>query len=335
MEHLRNTGCFEDPIKSKDYHYEDLIAVGAVDNQVDWEIGFDIEDSVSLKRESQNGSLSCVGQATSKIGEVLNFLETQELVDFSAKRIYSNIRLENGGAYTAKACQFVIDNGFLPERLDPSYNNGQPPTEDFIKEKKELTEEEKKLEKYYGALRYFYIDSFGGQTMENLAIAIKNHGGALIGAGGSNEGWFGADVRPPKQGENIWHHLMIATGYGMRNGRKYIKVLNSWGANYGDNGCNYIYEDYVLSGYLHRAVVLVDKANLKENLYRLVKEKGKPAVYVHDMFMDTYYGISDGEGIAGGDLLKVMSGDYKNANIIVVETLNQSKIKGSVRAIKE
>lgn len=328
------TGCFEDPISSKDYHYEDLIACGAIDTQVDWEKGFDIEDTVALKREHQNGSLSCVGQATSKIGEVLNYLETQELVDFSAKRIYSNIRLENGGSFTAHACQFVIDNGFLPESIDPSYDNGKPPTEDYIKQKKELTEEEKKLEKYYGALRYFYVDSMGSQSMENLAIAIKNHGGVLLGAGGSNEGWGSADVRPPRAGENIWHHLMFAIGYGIRNGRKYIKVLNSWGENYGDKGCNYIYEDYVTSGHLHRAVVLVDKANIKENLYRLVKEKGKSAVYVHDMFMDTYYAISDGEGIAGGDLLKVMSGTYKNANIIVVDTLNQSKIKGSVRAIK-
>jgi len=75
-------------------------------------------------------------------------------------------------------------------------------------------------------------------------------------------------------------------------------------------------------------------AYLKKNfMYQLVRVIGSPAVYVLDTKSGYYSPISDGSRIPGGDLLKVMSGSYKNANIITVDSIPPEMIKGKVLQI--
>ena len=69
----------------------------------------------------------------------------------------------------------------------------------------------------------------------------------------------------------------------------------------------------------------------KKPMYQLTKMTGSPAVYVYSSQWDEYWPISDGTKITGGDLLKVMSGTYANANIITVDNIPQEKITGNVK----
>jgi len=71
----------------------------------------------------------------------------------------------------------------------------------------------------------------------------------------------------------------------------------------------------------------------KKKIYPLVKVSGSPAIYVYKATTDEYYGIAGGE-IPGGDLLKTMSGNYKNSNYITVESIPTDRIVGEIVAKK-
>jgi hypothetical protein len=74
---------------------------------------------------------------------------------------------------------------------------------------------------------------------------------------------------------------------------------------------------------------------LKKKSYMLVKEDGSPAVYLQTLSGDLY-ALADGEGIAGGDMLKTFSGNYGNAAIkhVAAGSLDKSKIVGDIRPRK-
>jgi hypothetical protein len=59
----------------------------------------------------------------------------------------------------------------------------------------------------------------------------------------------------------MWGHAIFGLGYRMRNGKKAIKFLNSWGAGWGEDGCGWLNEDYFASQRVFPAWVLVDKSN--------------------------------------------------------------------------
>ena len=76
--------------------------------------------------------------------------------------------------------------------------------------------------------------------IQSLKTAIFNYGTILMGFIGSNEGWQTAIIKPPLPKEVQWGHATRGRGY-LDN---VIKVQNSWGLFWGDNGDFYNGEDY-------------------------------------------------------------------------------------------
>lgn len=45
--------------------------------------------------------------------------------------------------------------------------------------------------------------------------------------------------------EKFENHAVLAVGYGVLNQRKYLKIRNSWGLNWGENGYAWLSEDFL------------------------------------------------------------------------------------------
>jgi len=287
-----NPGAFKDRFDSRDYQYEPLAsAIG--EEAFDWEKGFDIEEElgIKLKVENQNGSSSCVGQATHKYGEVLELVENKKLPDFSAKWVYAQIHLPNGGAYCRDACKVATGQGFALEKDLPSYTTVEmsdgkivynAPTEEFITKSEDITQEIRQKALPYKGLKYYSVRA----DIDLVAQAIKNHWGLLMAARGSNLGWREPKgiVRPPKSGENQWGHAIFGLGAKMLNGKKAIRFINSWSENWGDKGYCWFTEDYFNSGNMYSSWVIIDQKNI--NLIkpmRLVKTNDSSTVYMIDL----------------------------------------------------
>ena len=275
----QNPGFYPDKEDTRDYQYDDFVAAAADVPEIDWDEGFDIERDlgITLKRESQNGSSSCVAQSVSSYAEVLNYVDTKKRVELSARDLYSRIHIPRGGAYLRDGVKTVVKRGISLESLVPSYDEGRPPSEEFMRVQSSTVEADQVALKYKG--KSYYAVAAG---IDRFARAIKDGHGLLMGFTGSNPAWSNQDVRPPKDGENKWGHAVYGVGYGKKNGKKYIKFLNSWSEGWGDNGCGYVYEDYFKSEKVFSGWVLIDQPNKKEDSMRHVIDKNKDQWLVSD-----------------------------------------------------
>ena len=272
-----NPGAFAPRPDSRAFQYRQLLALGAVAAPVvDWDKGFDVEEQFGFEitQKDQDGSLSCVGQTTAGLGQVINFIQDGEKEEKSAKYIYEQIYLPSGGAYLDAGASVAVRTGFALEKDYSSYNNGLPPSEDFMRKAGITNELRAKAEKYESE-KYFYI---AANNIDEAAFAIQAHGAIILGATGSNPGWGTGDIRPPKAGETLWGHAFLGKGFKKVSGMKKLKFQNSWGS-WGYQGDGWVGEDYFASGNMYTPIVLVDK-KFMANLIKLVKIPTDPLVYV-------------------------------------------------------
>ncbi len=257
----------------RNYLIEAMKPIGAM-VPFDWNKGFSVEEKAgNLRIENQNGSSSCVAQAWQGYQEVLEAIEGVN-VNLSAKDIYSRIFQPEGGAYIMDGAKLLVNRGVVLEASNPSYQNGNPPTESFMRELIASSDAEATI---YGSKSYATTNN--NNSLEWIAQIIKDNNGAVSGFTGSNEGWQTADVRPPKDGETLWGHAVYLMGACMRNGRQAIKFKNSWGTGWGENGYGYFYVEYLPQ--LFDLWTLVDKPNQPNNttMYKLIKRQNDEDVY--------------------------------------------------------
>jgi len=266
---LQNPGARPDPIDYRDFDYERLQKVLGKPT-INWEEGFDI---AALKVEDQDGSSSCVGQAWSKYAEALNVVEESEFTDLSAKFIYSQIFIPQGGAYIREGAKIVVNQGISPEQDLSSY----PATEANMRKKEDITENIFKKAIPYKAKSYASI--WHKNKIDKFAEAILQNHGVVTGVYGEHPGWQTAWVKPPKNAD--WGHAIYCVGFVMVEGKKYIKFLNSWGTNWGESGYGYLGEDYFTTSNVFSAWTLVDLPNPIDDMdiLRLVKVSGGKDIY--------------------------------------------------------
>lgn len=275
------TGCVPDEKDERDYVYEHAFGAPQISDE-EWAKGFDSEKAlgVQLKIENQNGSSSCVGQAVSKIFEI-KFAEKGQLNDFSAKWIYANVTLGAGnGASLRDGIKWGADNGCALESVLPSYENGKPPTEEFMIREEDITDAIKSAAKHYDKFEYRVVK---GQDIDSIAVAIRDHKGVLLGMSGNNESWRGGII--DCVGTVMWGHAVIATQFGKDERGKWIGGLNSWSKDWGLNGYWKCYEDsnyFKYPGaYLFNPWVLVwDKKEDMNDKIIIAKDANSPAFYV-------------------------------------------------------
>lgn len=284
-------GAFRDRYDSRDLQYAPLARAMGIATTFDWQKGFDTEEKlgVKIKIENQGPQSSCTSQALSSYGDLLNYIETKKWRDFGPKGIYAQIALPGGGGYLKDALNIAVNQGFYLESDLPSYRDGSPVSEEDVRRAEDITNEMRKKAVQWKSLRYY---SLPANDIDSWAIAIKNHWGIYMGAHGSNAGWSQPDLRAPLPGEDKWGHCIFGKAAKLRNGKKAIKIQNSWGKNWGENGDGWIDEEYVKSNNIFVPYVLIDQKNIIiKDMLQTIKKTGDPNIYVKSNTNNNIYAI--------------------------------------------
>jgi hypothetical protein len=244
-------GAVPDYIFPWDAKWED-IAIARGSAPFDWTAGIDIEanlasvlnnPSFKLPVKNQNGSGSCGGQAWSQYSGVLEAFFDKTFEERSAKYIYSQTFVSpDGGSNGRDNSNICINQGVSVEVLCPSYDNGQPPSESYMERPQDITQVARTDASTDRELSAAVVNS---ENIDSVAQAIRDNYGCVLGVAGTNNGtWLSSFPQPPNTTDVLWGHWLYAGKAKMIDGKKYIGVINSWGADVGENGWQWLGEEY-------------------------------------------------------------------------------------------
>lgn len=239
--------AIKSPRDERDYLYSD-VAFGSA--PFDWNIGYDgVEEltaflgiPVKVPIKDQNGSGSCGGQSESYGGASISAFHDNVYEEKSAKFTYAPVAYPNGGGSTGRDLSIrSIKFGWGSEALTPSYDNGQPPSESFMSRAGDITPEAIAHAAKDRALNYVLVNL----DIDEIAKAIRDYKFVRIGVTGANNGtWKSPEPVPPHNGQVLWHHWVCGLKAEIRNGKKAIGFPNSWSTASGEQGWQWLTEDY-------------------------------------------------------------------------------------------
>ncbi len=308
-------GLRQDPPDTRDFLYRDLFGAGEVP-PADWETGFSAYDQTGLAPllYDQGQSFSCVAQATAAHLRLWHKRLTDQDVDFSRHFIYSQISAGlNAGASLRDGVQLVATIGDCPESTVPSYEQGRPPSEEYMYSQAWMSEAVFDEARRFDQFSYRVVP---GQTtdIDLFAHAIRNNCGIVGGFTGTTQGWLLPLVRWPQVGEQRWSHAVFLSGFGMYEGKRCLFTKNSWGGRYTISdgrwrGYQAISEDYfsaieptavgpVAGAYVFNAWVLVPDRQLTPNVRLMDFLRRNEGKLVQDSQQSGSIGV-----VAGGKIL--------------------------------
>ena len=196
--------------------------------------------------KNQQNTYSCVAQSYAKELEIDEYSENGIYRILSPHSIYPfGFVAPGGGMDNHAASSIVVNKGATLEYLFPSEG---------------LTEEQMRSTAGYGSdaqqVALIYKPSaimFLNPDIETIASILysfqqagKKKGVGVVVTGYNNGTWLSAYPSPNVVGEP-WSHKVVATDFGLINGKKYISIDNSWGG-VGMGGKQFIGEDYFNAG---------------------------------------------------------------------------------------
>jgi hypothetical protein len=244
--------------------------------------------------KNQGSNFSCTGQAAAQYLAVLNFIETGKWVEISARDVYAFITLGYGkGASLRDAMQLCVDRGVSTEELVPSYlqfetDSGvrrEPLSEAEMIVKPEETEAIRAIRTALQSKEYQLLTATYKERMEQVAWATLQGFGCFFGIIGENNGSW-SNIWPDPPTSEGWAHALYSGKAGIRNGKKFIGPINSWGNGCGENGWQCLSERYFLTVVDKTSVIfnprtLVDKSNptmSTNSNVKILKDKNGSAV---------------------------------------------------------
>lgn len=206
----------------------------------DWVKGFDIRTKIGkdISLKNQNGSGSCGGQASAYLVEAISLVNKLNDQEFSARSIYNKCYVPQGGSSESGLMNVITNIGVDLESVTTSYENGNPPSEEFMRTPDSNPS-------FIKGLRPVYVDVY---SFDDLATAVLQNNGIIIGISGQNNGtWLLSDPTlpdVPNSDSSLWRHWVYVGYAGIRNGKKMIGFKNSWGI-VGENGWQFIGEEWL------------------------------------------------------------------------------------------
>lgn len=287
-----NPGAVPSRPDPRDYSY--TAEIGANSPPFDWELGFDIEEALetNLDPKDQGTSSSCGGQAWAMLASVLEANHSKTLEERSAKYIYAQTFSPFGGGSMGRDnCEVVNKQGVSRETLTPSYENSKPPKEAFMTRPQDISDEARQDAKLSKTHSYANV----ALDADSIAKAIRDNGGVVIGVCGSNNGtWKSKFPKKPKAGETIWRHWVYAGKAVKIGGKHYIGVLNSWGWDVGENGWQYLSEDYIESDVFDSTLNIIQQCVWEARTHVFNPEPPAPG-FSHHFALELRYGDNSAE----------------------------------------
>lgn len=289
------SGAIKSPYDARDHLYSE---VGYGSAPFDWNAGYDVEVDVGHKLgigvckfpiKNQGISGSCGGQSESYLGATLSAFFDNRYDEKSAKFSYAPVAQSGGGSTGRDLASRAINAGWGSESLTRSYENGQPPSETFMEAASDITYEAIQSAKLDKAISYALVNL----DIESVAQAARDNKGVRIGiVGSNNKTWLSAFPKPPIDGENFWYHWVTVGKAKLIDGKKYVGFSNSWGVSAGDNGWQWIGEDYFTQ---HLANNPYGNIPLFEARTYLFNPNNVPASFHHTFNVDMQFGMSGSE----------------------------------------
>ena len=235
----KGTGAVKGRIDLRDHKWS---KIAMAPQPFDWAVGYNPEDKAKTKDQGQ--SFSCGGQSGAYLNQRL-----LGVADQSAKSIYSLVYVRDGGSAMRDVLKTICKRGVNLEKDVPS----TPTTEAFLRNIGWITPALNDDAGIRKGLSYAFITP----KIDSVASAVRDTGGAIILIRGENNGsWLSAFPKPPKTSSYEWAHFVFVGGAKLIDGKKYIRVHNSWGNDTGEKGWQWIGEDYFNSGHIIEAGVL-------------------------------------------------------------------------------
>ncbi len=245
-----NPGGLIDRVDLRDYQWQEI--AGGVTDGFNWIEGFDVEQELGFQLvvKDQGQSFSCGGQSWAYLAEVLEALNTSSYEPRSAKYLYSQTCVPEGGSRGRDNADIFVNQGLARESLLTSYQNSSAPSEAFMQRSVDIKDNSRQDAKLSRASAYAQT----GTDIESIATALRKNHGVILGVEGQNNGtWQSEFPKPPAIIE--WRHWVYACAAKLINGKKHIRIINSWGKNIGNNGRQWLSEEYfnnhVFSGWTH------------------------------------------------------------------------------------
>jgi len=256
VENQFGNGALPQKLDLRDTKYS---KIATASTPFDWSIGYDVHADVGgpTNTKNQGQSFSCGGQAGSNYSSIIQMLYSETVEEKSAKYIYSQIYYPNGGTTLRDILNFLVNKGDATEAIVPSYENNNPPTEAFMRDRSQDTISADLSAAKVKPLGYAFVNP----NIDSYAQAIRDNRGAIMQIDGQNNGtWLSVYPKPPV-GNSDWSHFMFCGRAKLIDGKKYIGVHNSWGDAVGEAGWQWIGEDYFNSGDVLQGGVVFAKEN--------------------------------------------------------------------------
>jgi hypothetical protein len=254
-----NPGAMLDRFDPRDFQWDEFASSYPPFN---WEEGFEIEEklqkiihntdgsmSFRVPIKNQASSFSCGGQSKSYYGEILEALATGTFEERSAKFIYAQTFIPGQGSSMRDNANLVVKQGWAKEALVPSYQNGLPPSEMFMQRSQDISDFARLDAKRARALSYVYVQP----DIDLVAQAMAANNGMEMLITGSNNGTWGSPTPKLPGTEATWRHFMYGGKAYLKNGKKTIEALQSWGKNVGKDG----WQEFDETWFTHGAILAV------------------------------------------------------------------------------
>lgn len=245
IDNIQFTGAIESPVDKRDYIYGEHL--GFASSPYDWSKEYDIETVIGkIQPKDQSNSSSCGGQAWSYYSYVLDTTNREEK---SAKFIYAHTKVGDGGSFGRSNCELCKSKGVSTEKLCPSY----PATEQNLSDRQSITDEAFDNALTNKSLKYAQVSL----NIDSIAQAVRDNYGCVIGIAGQNNGTWRTPFPKPPVSNDVWRHWVYVGRVKTIDGKKHIGFINSWGS-VGENGWQWISEDYFINNYVWEAWTMVE-----------------------------------------------------------------------------
>ena len=289
MEHIYPTGAFRDEPDGRDVILEAVMKSVPIPS---WEEGYSIGKELFLKhgvRTDVSHQLfgSCVSESTSHYAEYKDIRENKRFTNLSARYLHIWIKARDNmpseGTSIRWAMKAMVEVGTCRRELLSEPEQQGMRWDEFISPNI-LTPRMIEDALTYKSVSYGRTDH--GKDLDNVRQIIYQNDGAVFGVDGDNAGWFNTETRktgiPKLPVKKQWGHALLAVGWALIDGKKYIMFKNSWGEEWGSGGYGYLPEEYFTKGTVFALWSLVDLPNTyldKTKMLKLIKEKGKEKVF--------------------------------------------------------